>query len=226
MSFTAFPALNRATTDQMAEAPASFGSSQEAGDSAGTSAEDAAAGSNSTDAGSGGAAETDNSADAVAEGSDAEGAAGSAASAKVKKDPVEKVLDGPALGDIMNADSRSMVFVLDQTYTAVGENGLTARFSFNPTSETLFSGVIVEVELEDLIFDFRPVSSVIFSGKNAAGLDAFIFEGKVPTLTDASGKKWSETVAKGAIFVIEVTMEPNGTSVKSITLAMVGAGSN
>jgi hypothetical protein len=112
----------------------------------------------------------------------------------------------------MNADSRSMVFVLDQTYTAVGENGITARFTFNPTSEAVFSGVFVEVELEDMIFDFKPSEPMLISGKNNEGLDVFMFTGKVPTLLDESGKKWSETVAKKATFVIEVTMERNGTS--------------
>jgi hypothetical protein len=148
-----------------------------------------------------------------------------AAPAKAKKDPVEKVLDGPALSDIMNADSRSMVFVLDQTYTAIGENGLTARFTFNPTSEAFFSGVFVEVEIEDMIFDFKPSTPMLVSGKNEAGLETFIFAGKVPTLIDESGKKWSETVAKDATFVIEVTMERNGTTVKEITLAMYRANS-
>jgi RNA polymerase sigma factor (sigma-70 family) len=225
MSLTVFPGLNRATTDQMAEAPANPGSSQEASDLAGTSSQDAAAGNDSADAGSGDAASRDNSAEAVVDGSDAEGAANSAAPAKVKKDPVEKVLDGPALGGIMNADSKSMVFVLDQNYTAVGDNGLTAGFTFNPTSEAPFSGVLVEVQLEDLIFEFKPADPKFISGKNNEGLDVFIFVGQVPTLIDESGKKWSETVAKGATFVIEVTMERNGTTVKEITLAMYRADS-
>jgi RNA polymerase sigma factor (sigma-70 family) len=225
MSLTVFPGLNRATTDQMAEAPANPGSSQETSDSADTSAEDAAAGNNSADAGSGDSAPADDSAEAAVDGSDAEGAASSAAPAKVKKDPVEKVLDGPALSDIMNADSRSMVFVLDQNYTAVGDNGLTAGFTFNPTSEAPFSGVLVEFQLEDLIFEFKPADPKVISGKNNEGLDVFIFVGQVPTLIDESGKKWSETVAKGATFVIEVTMERNGTTVKEITLAMYRANS-
>jgi hypothetical protein len=225
MSLTVFPGLNRAPSDQMAEAPANPGSSQEVSDSADTSAQDAAAGSNSTDAGSGDSAPAGDSDEAVVDGSDAGGADSSPAPVKVKKNPVEKVLDGPALSDIMNADSRSMVFVLDQNYTAIGDNGLTARFTFNPTSETAFTGVLVEVQLEDLIFDFRPAEPIVISGKNEEGLQAFVFVGKVPTLIDESGKKWSETVAKGATFVIEVTMERNGTTVKEITLAMYRANS-
>jgi hypothetical protein len=224
MSITVFPGLNRATTNQMAEAPLNPGSNQEASDTTGSSQQDSASDFGSPDA----AAQDSGSAvtPSQATNPEANASTSSSSSAKVKKEAIEKALEGPGLADIMNADSRSKIFVLDQTYTAVGENGLTARFTFNPTSEAIFSGVFVQVELEDLIFDFRPVNSVIFSGKNAAGLDAFIFEGQVPTLTDVSGKKWSETVAKGAIFVIEVTMERNGTSVKSITLAMVSSGSN
>ena len=223
MSLTVFPGLNRATTDQMAEAPVNPGSSQEAGDSADTSAQDSSLDSGPTDVNSGDEAAADASAEVGANGSDAQGTAGAAAPAKVKKDPVEKVLDGPALGGIMNADSRSRVFVLDQSYTAVGDNGLTAGFTFNPTSDAPFSGVLVEVQLEDLVFEFKPADPKVISGKNNEGLDVFILVGQVPTLIDESGKKWSETVAKGATFVIEVTMERNGTTVKAVTLAMYKA---
>jgi hypothetical protein len=212
MSLTVFPGLNRAPSDQMAEAPVNSGSSQEAGDSAARSAQEA----------SGAIGSPENASDDAVT---AETSAEAAAPAKVKKTPVEKVLDGPALSDIMNADSRSMVFVLDQNYTAVGENGMTARFTFNPTSEAFISSVFVEAELEDLIFEFKPAEPMLISGKNEDGLDAFIFAGKVPTLIDESGKKWSETVAKGATFVIEVTMERNGTTVKEISLAMYRANS-
>jgi RNA polymerase sigma factor (sigma-70 family) len=209
MSITVFPGLNRATTDQMAEAPVNPGSSQEAGDSADASAQDAAASDVS----------------AEAEGPEAQVAEGASVPARAKKAQVEKVLDGPALGDIMNADSKSMVFVLDQDYTVRGENGLTAKFSFNPTSETAFNGVLVEVELENLLFEFKPADPMLIAGKNQDGLETFIFAGKVPTLIDESGRKWSETVAKGATFVIDVTMERNGTTVKEITLAMYRANS-
>jgi RNA polymerase sigma-70 factor (ECF subfamily) len=211
MSLTVFPGLNRATTDQMAEAPVNSGASLEAGDSAGTSTQDSDAAGDSAEPGSGDAAPAD--------------AEAAAAPAKAKKDPVEKVLSGPALSDIMNADSRSMVFVLDQNYTVRGENGLTAKFSFNPTSENTFNGVLVEVELENLLFEFKPADPMLIAGKNQDGLETFIFAGKVPTLIDESGKKWSETVAKGATFVIEVTMERNGTTVNEITLAMYRANS-
>jgi hypothetical protein len=225
MSLTVFPGLNRATTDQMAEAPVNPGSSQEAGDSAETSAQDTSLDSGSTDVNSGDEAAADASAEVGANGSEAQGIAGAAAPAKVKRNPVEKVLDGPALGDIMNADSKSMVFVLDQNYTAIGDNGLAAGFTFNPTSESPFSGVLVEVQLEDLVFEFKPADPKVISGKNNEGLDVFLFVGQVPTLIDESGKKWSETVAKGATFVIEVTMERNGTTVKVVTLAMYRANS-
>jgi RNA polymerase sigma-70 factor (ECF subfamily) len=225
MSLTVFPGLNRATTDQMAEAPASSGSSSESGQSVDTSARDSSMDSGSADVNSSDETPADASAEVGTNGSEAQDTAGAAAPAKVKKDPVEKVLNGPALGGIMNADSRSRVFVLDQNYTAVGDNGLAAGFTFNPTSDAPFSGVLVEVQLEDLIFEFKPADPKVISGKNNEGLDVFIFVGQVPTLIDESGKKWSETVAKGATFVIEVTMERNGTTVKEVTLAMYRADS-
>jgi hypothetical protein len=221
LSITVFPGLNRATTDQMAEAPANPGSSESPGQAVGEFSGTEAEVTPTPDS----EVVDDSGANDKAVANASSSASTAPAPAKAKKDPIEKVLDGPALSDIMNADSRSMVFVLDQNYTAIGDNGLSARFTFNPTSEAYFSGVFVEVELEDLMFAFKPSDPMLVSGKDEAGLDVFMFAGKVPTLVDESGKKWSETVAKGATFVIEVTMERNGTTVKEITLAMYRANS-
>jgi RNA polymerase sigma-70 factor (ECF subfamily) len=206
MSLTVFPGLNRATTDQMAEAPVNSGASQEAGDSAGSSAQDSVAAGDSADPGSGDAAPAD--------------AEAAAAPAKAKKDPVEKALDGPALSDIMNADSRSKVFVLDQTYTAVGENGLTARFTFNPTSDKTFTDIFVQVEFKDFTSEFRPTNVQLLSGKNTEGLDVYLMVGDATYIYDEVGRKWSISDLGQSQAVIQVVMEPNGTTVKSTNFAI------
>ena len=212
MSLTVFPGLNRATTDQMAEAPVNSGSSespsQATGEVAGTEAE--------VDPTPDGEVVDDS-------GSNPEVAAkpqssASTSTAKAKKSPIETALSAPALGGIINADSRSFVFVLDQTYTAVGENGLNVSFTFNPTSQVVFSGVEGQVQIEKLRFTFKPVNPVLISGKNAQGEQVFMFVGDVGELTDPSGKNWSQTDLGKSKVKIEVLMESNGVTVKSINL--------
>jgi hypothetical protein len=205
----------------MAEAPVNPGSSQEAGDAAGSPGQVSAGDSGSSDAGSGAASESEASAEAAVAGSEAQTTA--SAPTKVKKDPIEKVLTGPALGGIMNADSRSKVFVLDQNYTAVGENGLTAKFIFNPTSEAVFSSVVVQIDLKNFVFDFKPINPMLVSGKNEDGLDVYIHVGQAPFLFDEYGEKWTETEAKNATFKLEVIMERDGTTAKEIKLALYRA---
>jgi hypothetical protein len=138
--------------------------------------------------------------------------------AKAKKSPIETALSAPALGGIINADSRSFVFVLDQTYTAVGENGLIVSFTFNPTSQAVFSSVEGQVQIDNLRFTFKPINPVLISGKNAQADQVFMFVGDVGELIDPSGKNWPQTDLGKSKVKIEVSMESNGVTVKSINL--------
>ena len=212
MSLTVFPGLNRATTDQMAEAPVNSGSSespsQATGEVSGTEAE---------------VAPTPDSEIVDDSGANAEVAAKpqsseSPAPAKAKKSPIETALSSPALGGIINADSRSFVFVLDQTYTAVGENGVIVSFTFNPTSQTVFSDVEGQIQIDNLRFTFNPVNPVLISGKNGQNEQVLMFVGEIGQLTDPSGKNWSRTDLSKSKFKIELLMESNGVTVKSINL--------
>jgi RNA polymerase sigma-70 factor (ECF subfamily) len=224
MSLTVFPGLNRATTDQMAEAPVNPGASESSNQDTDTGA---VAGSDS--AGSAGSSEMSSSAEGSPDdaGSGAtessESVAASPAKPKTPKDPTEGVLSGPALGSIMNADVKSTVFVLDQNYTAVGDNGLSARFTFNPTTENVFSGVVVEVTLGDMVFDVKLVKPFLMQGKNDTGEQVYIYAGQAPFLFDEDGQKWTETEAKNAVFKVEVIMESNGVDVKEVILALYKA---
>jgi RNA polymerase sigma-70 factor (ECF subfamily) len=213
MSVTVFPGLNRATTDQMAEAPATPGSSQESGQT--NSETGSVAVDPMPEAGNG---------DAAAEGANPEDSASDSASqasaGKTKKEQVEAVLSSPAAGTVFNADAKSRVFAIDQAYTAVGDNGLTARFTFNPSSEAVFIDPVVEVEIDGFLFEFEPVNRQLITGKNAENLDVYLLVGEATYLYDEYGKKWSESDLGKSSVKIEVVMEANGTTVKSIGLAL------
>jgi RNA polymerase sigma-70 factor (ECF subfamily) len=212
MSLTVFPGLNRATTDQMAEAPVNSGSSESPSQATGEVSETEAEVAPTPDSD----VVDDSGANAEATANPQSSAA--TAKAKAKKSPIETALSAPALGGIINADSRSFVFVLDQTYTAVGENGLIVSFTFNPTSQTVFSNVEGQVQIDNSRFTFNPVNPVLISGKNAQSEQVFMFVGDVGELTDPSGKNWSQTDLGKSKVKVEVLMESNGVAVKSIKL--------
>jgi RNA polymerase sigma-70 factor (ECF subfamily) len=213
MSLTVFPGLNRATTDQMAEAPASPGSSQELGQSnseAGSVAVDPMPEAGTTDSSSEAANPEDSASDSASQ----------ASAGKTKKEQVEAVLSSPTAGAVFNSDVSSRVFAVDQSYTAVGDNGLTARFTFNPSSDNVFTDTVVEVEIDGFYFEFEPVNRQLITGKNAENLDVYILVGDATYIYDEFGKKWSESDLGQSRVKIEVVMESNGTTVKSIGLAL------
>jgi hypothetical protein len=215
MSLTVFPGLNRATTEQMAEAPANPGSSEatnQGSSEAATELEVAPTPESEI--------VDDSGADTEAAASNLPGSSSTAPS-KAKKSPIETALSAPALEGIVNADSRSLVFVLDQNYTAVGDNGLIVSFTFNPTSEAVFSGVEGQVQIENLRFAFNPVNPALISGKNGQGEQVFMFVGEIGQITDPTGKNWSQTDLGKSKVKIEVVMEANETTVKSINLALI-----
>ena len=209
MSLTVFPGLNRATTDQMAEAPTNPGSSQEA-DQPGSSQSPAAPADDM-------ASESETGSDT---GSAASPSATPSPTAKAQKEQVAAILESPAASGIFNSDSRSKVFALDQDYTARGDNGLTARFTFNPSSDAVFSNTLVEIEIEGYIFEFEPVNKSLFTGQNSEGSDVYMLVGDATYVYDEFGKKWSESDLGMARVGIEVVMEANGTTVKSVNLAL------
>jgi RNA polymerase sigma-70 factor (ECF subfamily) len=214
MSLTVFPVLNRAPSDQMAEAPANPGSSQEAGKS-------------NSEAGSVAVQPTPEAGttDVSAEGANPEDSpsvsASPSASAKSKQEQVEAVLSSPAAGSVFNSDAKSRVFAVDQSYTARGENGLTARFTFNPSSDSVFTEILVEVEIDGFFFEFEPVNRQLITGKNTDNLDVYLLVGDATYLYDEFGKKWSKSDLGKSRVKIEVVMESNGTTVKSINLALL-----
>ncbi|CAB4627010.1 unannotated protein [freshwater metagenome] len=136
---------------------------------------------------------------------------------------VKEVLSEPSFGGIMNSDSNSKIYVLDQHYTAVGDNGLTAKFTFNPTSDSVFSDVSAQIQLADMFFNFTPSDSGTISGKTPEGLSYYVFSSQAPYLYDSEGIKWTETASTNARFIIEVIMEQNGITVKEVILTLNAA---
>jgi RNA polymerase sigma-70 factor (ECF subfamily) len=225
MSLTVFPGLNRATTDQMAEAPASSGSSSESGQSAVSNESNSSQSGAATES-----ATTDPTETAVTpeteDSTEASQAAAKVApsptpSAQAAKKAIEAVLESPSAGAVYNSDAKSMVLVIDQNYAVIGDNGLTATFSFNPTTSSVFSEVNVDVKIDTYAFEFKPTNTQLISGKNGDKQDVYILVGDATYLYDESGKKWSKTDLGKSRIKIEVVMEPNGTAVKSINLVML-----
>jgi hypothetical protein len=215
MSFTAFPGLTRPSVDQMAGAPTSQGSESETSQATDQSANQ---GSESSSAGD------QTEIDPAPEEASSEGSASRRSPTPTPStDAIERVLTEPTLGGIMNSDSKSTLFVLDQDYTAVGQNGLTAKFTFNPTRELVFSKVTAEISLENMTFGFTPSNSGILKSKTSEGLDLYIFSGQAAYLFDAAGNRWTETTSTNARFIIQVIMDKNGSTVKEVILSLNSA---
>jgi RNA polymerase sigma-70 factor (ECF subfamily) len=215
MSLTVFPGLNRATTDQMAEAPSNPGSSQEADQP--VNAQSPAAPTDDM------ASESETGSDTGSASEQAVNASPSATpspTAKAQKEQVAAILESPAASGIFNSDSRSKVFALDQDYTARGDNGLTARFTLNPSSDAVFSNTLIEIEIEGYFFEFEPVNKQLITGQNADGRDVYVLVGDATYVSDEFGKEWSDSDLGKSQVKIEVVMEANGTTVKSVNLAL------
>jgi RNA polymerase sigma-70 factor (ECF subfamily) len=209
MSLTVFPGLNRAPSDQMAEAPANPGSSQDAGSASTGPIDDMPTESaTGSDAGS----------DA---GQDSNGSASARPTpAQSEEAKIAAVLESPIVGAIINSDSRSRVFAIDQAYTAVGTNGLTANFNFNPSADSVFSDVLVEIEVDGYTFEFEPANIQLITGKTSDNRDIFMLVGDATYLYDEFGQKWSKSDLGKSRVVIEVIMEANGTSVQGVKLGL------
>ena len=209
MSLTVFPTLNRTPTDQMAEAPANPGSSQDSGSASSGPIDDMP-----TESATGSEAGSDAGQDSNAS------ASASLNPAKSEEAKIAAVLESPMVGAIINSDSRSRVFAIDQAYTAVGNNGLTAKFNFNPSADSVFSDVVVEIELDGYTFEFEPANVQLVTGKSSDNRDIFMLIGDATYLYDEFGQKWSKSDLGKSRVVIEVVMEANGTSVQAVKLGL------
>ena len=231
MSLTVFPGLNRTPADQMAEAPTSQspeGSSElelvptpEVGivdDGSSSVAESSGDLDGSVDSVSG----QETSGQGTGQGATQTSgvvASPSPVTSDSALSTVRKIIRSPEATQIVNSDSFSQVFFLDQRYTAIGDNGLRAYFTFNPNSEAVFSDVRVEIDVDAYVFDFKPANSQVISGKDSEGLEVYILVGDATYLYDEFGAKWSETELGKSRVKIEVVLQPSGV-VKTISLGL------
>jgi RNA polymerase sigma-70 factor (ECF subfamily) len=209
MSLTAFPGLNRAQTDQMAEGTNS-GTSQEVGEPSNEvlpPAEDTI--------GQPTGSQVPETSSPIPSSS-----AGQSSVSKPQKAEAEGTLESPEAAGLFNSDSVSKVFALDQDYKARGDNGLTARFTLNPSSLEIFSNVLVEIEIDGVLFEFEPANSQVIKGKSRDGLDVYLLVGNATFVYDEISKKWSKSDLGQSKIQIGVAMEANGKTVKSMNLAL------
>jgi RNA polymerase sigma factor (sigma-70 family) len=218
MSLTVFPGLNRTTTDQMAEAPVNPGSSSETGTSSGTPETPADANDNlANEAPTESKPSPDEDQGMIASPS---ATSNPSPAPKSQREKVAEILESPAASGIFNSDSMSRVFAVDQDYKAIGDDGLTARFTFNPSSDSVFSKVLVEIEIDGYFFEFDPVNKQLITGQNTDGRDVYMLVGDATYVYDEFGHKWSKSDLGQSRIKIEVIMEANGTTVKSVNLAL------
>jgi RNA polymerase sigma-70 factor (ECF subfamily) len=210
MSITAFPGLTRGPADLSAEAPAVSGST----DTPNQGSNPTISPTPNTDM----SAEPDGT--SSTEPTNPAVSPSPSPSEKTQKDKIAAVLEAPNLAGIVNSDSTSKVFAVDQAYTVVGDNGLTANFTFNPTSDAVFTDVLVEVEIDGFLFEFEPVNRELITGKNQDNLDVYLLVGDATYLFDEFGQRWSKSDLGKSRVVIEVAMEANGTTVNSVKLRL------
>jgi uncharacterized protein YpmB len=79
---------------------------------------------------------------------------------------------------------------------------------------------LVEIEIEGYFFEFEPVNKQLITGQNADGRDVYVLVGDATYVYDEFGKKWSDSDLGKSQVKIEVVMEANGTTVKSVNLAL------
>jgi len=202
MSLTVFPSLNRAPSDQMAEAPATPGSSEPSNQ-------------NSTDASGAELEVTPTPDNGIVDNSPTKEVGSEAGSATAEKAP-----QGPDLGPIMNANVGSRVFSLGEQYTAVGENGLTVKFNFDPTASNMLSNISAEIAQKDQLFGFKLVETQVIDGVNQDGRRVLLLSGQAPFLIDEYGQKWTDTVARNASLRILVVLEKNGFDIKEVMVGL------
>jgi hypothetical protein len=79
---------------------------------------------------------------------------------------------------------------------------------------------LVEIEIDGYFFEFEPVNKQLIKGKNSEGRDVYVLVGDATYVYDEFGKKWSDSDLGKSIVKIEVVMEANGSTVKSVNLAL------
>jgi hypothetical protein len=215
MSLTVFPGLNRATTDQMADAPVNPGSSQGTGLEVDASTEGGSSQDEPTsEADSVGSPETTDEVTSVASPSP-QAKAGKPALAN-DEDALAKLFD--------STGSKSRVIFQDQVLKATSKDGITAEFIFNPSSEKPFTQVGALFTVKEQLFSIFPDSSEWVVATDLRGLEHFVYLGSMDYVFDENGKVWSDSkLAKGTLR-IEVVVDTSLGTVHEVILNILPKG--
>ena len=215
MSFTAFPGLNRAPSDQMAEAPVSPGSSQATEQEAESS-------------GVAGGPKNDATADAASVDS-AEPTAQAASSpspsptATTSKPALANDVD--ALAKLFNSNgAKSRVVFQDQLLKATSRDGITAEFIFNPSSQKPFSQVGALFTVKERLFSIFPDSAEWLVATDPEGLEHYVYFGSMKYVFDEDGKVWSDSKLSEGTLRIEVVVDTSVGKVHEVSLNILPKG--
>jgi RNA polymerase sigma-70 factor (ECF subfamily) len=227
MSFTAFPGLNRAPADQMADAPTSSSSESSQTDAGVSKASPEVEISPTPDSQS--AESNDSSSEADSEV--ANNAAGSASSTKTISSPSTKASptpianDAKALANVFSSNgSKSRILFQDQVIKATSRDGISAEFTFNPTAEKPFTEVSALITINDILFMVYPETAEWVVAIDPQGLEHYVYFGSMKYVFDENGKVWSESkLAKGSLR-IEVIMDRTGVKVQEVILNILPKG--
>lgn len=141
--------------------------------------------------------------------------------APTKSPETNKALDQENVAAIFDSTQKTSLFVLDQAYFATSNKGISTEFTFNPTKEEPFTGVLASIEVSGELFSVYPNNPEVFSGVGDDGLTRYVYFGSMSFLFDEDGNVWSESgLAKGTIR-IEVIMGANGSEVKEVLLTVL-----
>jgi RNA polymerase sigma-70 factor (ECF subfamily) len=215
MSFTAFPALNRAPADQMAEAPVNPGSSQGAALEADSSAGSAVAQNDVTSEAT--------AADSAESTADAAPSASSSPKATTGKPALAN--DADALAKLFNSTgSKSRVIFQDQLLKATSPDGITAEFIFNPTAEKPFSQVGALFTVKERVFAIFPDSAEWVVAIDPKGLEHYVYFGSMEYVFDEDGKVWSDSKLGKGTLRIEVVVDTSLGIIHEVILNILPKG--
>jgi hypothetical protein len=249
MSLAVFPTFNRTPADQLAgniDTPSNqseleiaptpdngivddtagagaSGSGDGSGDGSSSAADSGDGSTSASGAGDGSSASSSaaNDSGATSQGSSS---AGSARTPAATPEPQESPFSDASLKGIFDSRTTSSLFLLDETMVVFADNGVSATFKFNPTSDDPFKDVFVEFEIGEAIFAAYPNNPEWLSATDPQGQQRFVYFGALNYVYDEEGKVWSKTdLAKGTLR-IEVILEENSLKVKQVLLAVLSKG--
>jgi RNA polymerase sigma factor (sigma-70 family) len=135
-----------------------------------------------------------------------------------------ELLSDENLSGVFGSSRLAKVVLFDKRVVATDPNGVSAEFVFNPSANTVFTGVMATIDIDDMIFTVYPDKSEILSAVDSDGLTRYYLFGSMTYIFDEDGRVWSESdLAKGTLR-IEVVMEKNGYDIKQVLVSIISKG--